>query len=318
MSAYLENMNISRGHALASTALVLSVLAILFAVSMRATPCVSAASGSCSVGETETFAGDLGLGKDADIEYEGATENDFETTLTVTDPTADRTITFPDASGTVALTGGGAATVPEGGTGVTTLAANGVLVGDGANAVNVTAAGNAGEVLTSNGAGSDPTFQAAGGGLSSIHQWALDPGDTSGLDPFTSWSQSFKTGGVTAIGGTMSESSGVFTFPSTGIWLINWNLSVETFSTSNDNKWGCFINTTHNNSTWVQAAYTSAGIHGSTAGSNCSTQWIFDVDDVSNYKVSFGSDQASSNYARGVASDVAKSTAYFIRLADSP
>ena len=41
---------------------------------------------------------------DASIVLEGATTNDFETTLTVTDPTADRTITFPDATGTVALT----------------------------------------------------------------------------------------------------------------------------------------------------------------------------------------------------------------------
>jgi hypothetical protein len=39
------------------------------------------------------------------ITFEGATADDFETTLSVTDPTADRTITFPDASGTVALTG---------------------------------------------------------------------------------------------------------------------------------------------------------------------------------------------------------------------
>ncbi len=38
------------------------------------------------------------------IIFEGATANDFETTLAVTDPTADRTITFPDAGGTVALT----------------------------------------------------------------------------------------------------------------------------------------------------------------------------------------------------------------------
>jgi len=41
---------------------------------------------------------------DGSIVLEGATANDFETTLTVTDPTADRTITFPDATGTVALT----------------------------------------------------------------------------------------------------------------------------------------------------------------------------------------------------------------------
>ena len=41
---------------------------------------------------------------DSSIIFEGDTANDFETTLTVTDPTADRTITFPNATGTVALT----------------------------------------------------------------------------------------------------------------------------------------------------------------------------------------------------------------------
>jgi hypothetical protein len=41
---------------------------------------------------------------ESSITFEGATADDFETTLTVTDPTADRTITFPDATGTVALT----------------------------------------------------------------------------------------------------------------------------------------------------------------------------------------------------------------------
>jgi len=33
--------------------------------------------------------------------FEGATADDFETTLTITDPTADRTITLPDVTGTV-------------------------------------------------------------------------------------------------------------------------------------------------------------------------------------------------------------------------
>ena len=41
---------------------------------------------------------------DSSIVLEGTTANDFETTLTVTDPTADRTITFKDETGTVAFT----------------------------------------------------------------------------------------------------------------------------------------------------------------------------------------------------------------------
>ena len=40
---------------------------------------------------------------DGSIVFEGATANDYETTLTVTDPTADRTITFPNETGTVQL-----------------------------------------------------------------------------------------------------------------------------------------------------------------------------------------------------------------------
>ena len=40
---------------------------------------------------------------DASIVLEGATADDFETTITVTDPTADRTITLPNATGTVSL-----------------------------------------------------------------------------------------------------------------------------------------------------------------------------------------------------------------------
>ena len=37
------------------------------------------------------------------LAFEGATDNDFETELAVTDPTADRTITFPNATGNVLI-----------------------------------------------------------------------------------------------------------------------------------------------------------------------------------------------------------------------
>ena len=41
---------------------------------------------------------------DSSITFEGSTADSYETTLAVTDPTADRTITLPNATGTVALT----------------------------------------------------------------------------------------------------------------------------------------------------------------------------------------------------------------------
>ena len=49
-----------------------------------------------------TFTGTVSLDTGVSLVFEGATANAFETTLTVTDPTADRTLTLPDSTGTVA------------------------------------------------------------------------------------------------------------------------------------------------------------------------------------------------------------------------
>jgi hypothetical protein len=51
-----------------------------------------------------TFTGAVTIGSTGSLLFEGATDDSFETTLAVTDPTADRTITLPNATGTVALT----------------------------------------------------------------------------------------------------------------------------------------------------------------------------------------------------------------------
>lgn len=51
-----------------------------------------------------TFTGALLISNTASVVFEGATDDAFETTLAVADPTADRTITLPDLTGTVALT----------------------------------------------------------------------------------------------------------------------------------------------------------------------------------------------------------------------
>ena len=48
----------------------------------------------------------INVKEDGTIIFEGASNNDSETTLTVVDPTADRTITFPNETGTVHTTGG--------------------------------------------------------------------------------------------------------------------------------------------------------------------------------------------------------------------
>jgi len=51
-----------------------------------------------------TLTGAVTISNTGSLLFEGATDNAFETTLAVADPTADRTITLPDTTGTVALT----------------------------------------------------------------------------------------------------------------------------------------------------------------------------------------------------------------------
>ena len=52
-----------------------------------------------------TFTGTVLLGQNAVLTFEGSGADDHETTITVTNPTADRTITFPDVTGNVVTTG---------------------------------------------------------------------------------------------------------------------------------------------------------------------------------------------------------------------
>ena len=49
-----------------------------------------------------TVTGALNIGTAGSVVFEGSTADDFETTLAVTDPTADRTFTLPDATTTAA------------------------------------------------------------------------------------------------------------------------------------------------------------------------------------------------------------------------
>jgi len=50
-----------------------------------------------------TVTGALEIGTTGSLVFEGTTADGFETTLAVTDPTADQTITLPNATGTVPL-----------------------------------------------------------------------------------------------------------------------------------------------------------------------------------------------------------------------
>ena len=54
---------------------------------------------------TTTFSGNVTLGTASSLVFEGSSADDYETTFSITNPTADRTLVFPDISGTLVTSG---------------------------------------------------------------------------------------------------------------------------------------------------------------------------------------------------------------------
>lgn len=79
--------------------ILLSIALILcLSTSLWAGPSINGGGGGAAGEGTGDFLADGTVPMTAGIQFEG-TANDFETTLTVTDPTADRTATLPNATG---------------------------------------------------------------------------------------------------------------------------------------------------------------------------------------------------------------------------
>ena len=184
------------------------------------------------------------------------------------------------------------------------------------------ATGSATNVLTSNGAGAAPTFQApAAGGLTQLSQWRLTADFTNVAAPIASNLAEVATPDgfgklpdvAAGVAGSMTESSGVFTFPSTGLWRIDFIsfLTPHTIQTSTGS-----IYTTHDNATWVQAAFSSNIAYYALQSASCS--YLFRVVDTSTHKVRFHiglSASAVSCTTHGDA-NVNETSMTFLKLAD--
>ena len=75
----------------------------------------------------------INVAEDGTIVFEGATNDEFETTLTVVDPTADRTISLPNTSGVVVVSGDGSFTVADGGTVGSTTTPSAITIASNGN-----------------------------------------------------------------------------------------------------------------------------------------------------------------------------------------
>ena len=114
----------------------------------------------------------------------------------------------------------------------------------------------------------------------------------------------------------MSESSGEFSFPSTGIYLVRMVISWYADGGGvNYNRLS--IQTTTNNSSYSSASFVYSGVESSSQYNNMMAEILFDVTDVSTHKVKFQMGASNTRPRVEGASTDNRSFATFIRLGDT-
>ena len=150
-------------------------------------------------------------------------------------------------------------------------------------------------------------------GLTHASQWYLTADFTGSADPITSnLSQEI------TMGSSMTVASGVFTFPSTGFWYVNWHCGW--FEGSANSTWlnARIRYTSDNGSSWQDRVSGTSTIQHAGIGTQATVDTIVDITNVSNDKVAFASSvQESSTTTRGASGYPRHSYMTFMRLGDT-
>ena len=178
--------------------------------------------------------------------------------------------------------------------------------------------GSANQLLKTDGSG-NLGFVAQGiAGISEFDYWYLTGSKTDNSDITANLSRVALTGSATQIGTGMSESSGIFTFPTTGKYLVILTAQWEIYGDDNVN---VGLQVTTNNSSYTEVAKANEGNSqnsGTAYRMGASTGFVFlDVTDTSNVKVKFTTGSLGTNtYLKGSASSI--NTGFlFIRIGDT-
>ena len=152
------------------------------------------------------------------------------------------------------------------------------------------------------------------GGLTEADQWRITSDVTGGGDPLTSnWERNDEFSDKVGTG--MSESSGIFTFPSTGIWLVDARCGGRI--DGDVSLIYCGIKFTPNNSSYSPIAVGYGSIYRNSGtyygGASCSQ--IFDITDTANRKVAINF--SGTNFIVEGNSGLQISGVTFIRLGDT-
>ena len=201
----------------------------------------------------------------------------------------------------------------------TTLTTQGdILYRDGSGLQRL-AAGTNGQALITGGAGANPSWGAAGGITQADMFRITTDFNFSTTETFITANWERVDTNFDKIGTGMTESSGVFTFPETGIYLIQVGCTVGTGGSGGGRYAEVSTHFTDNNSTYEKRAYSQDNQTFGDGETNHFHQCFFDVTNVSTHKVKFATkkESASYNYAMRVDTNANINSFSFIRLGDT-
>jgi len=137
-----------------------------------------------------------------------------------------------------------------------------------------------------------------GGGITEADNWRITANTNAGTNGYvtTNWERN-DTAGFSKIGTGLSESSGVFSFASTGIYLINYFGLVLLEGSDVNVEYKLY--TTLNNSSYTLQTIAVAGSQSNPddVRGSMSNSFIFDVTDTSNCKFKFYTDSFNTSTA---------------------
>tara|TARA_R100000734_G_C3228902_1_gene37674 strand:+ start:8 stop:526 length:519 start_codon:yes stop_codon:yes gene_type:complete len=123
--------------------------------------------------------------------------------------------------------------------------------------------------------------------------------------------------GYASLGSPVTQSSGIFTFPSTGIWLIQGVFAFYEDTGGTDTITAQMIGTRNNFSNDNDQAENFTTVFDGYSNASVTGEHIYDVSDTSNHKMKFGiAGLQEGNYLRGNTNKNSTSIT-FIRLGDT-
>ena len=152
-------------------------------------------------------------------------------------------------------------------------------------------------------------------GITMANQWRVTGDFTDDENPIASNLEQADTDGYGKLGGDMSVTSGRWTFPATGVYLIQFECYVT--ADNIDGLISLFIDTTTDNSSYSEASTKEFGVSRASDKQMCSTQFIFDVTNTTTHKCSFGLTNASSDTTTHGNTSKSETSFTFIRLGDT-